>query len=272
MCGVLPFAAACAVRGPATALRLFVLDGGECHTTDVSPWAPGAGGGPWTFVNRCYLIDHERGLLLWETGFADTIAAMPDGLALAGGAIRVRMQRPVLEQLRALGVEPRDVTHLAMSHFHVDHAGNANAFAHATLLVQRLEHAAAFGPSPERFGFDPACYGALRGAPAVLLDGDHDVFGDGSVLLLATPGHTPGHQSLLVRLPRAGALLLSGDVAHFRANHEARRTPAGNFDRAASLRSMARLDALCREHAATLVIHHDPAPSLALPRPPAFLD
>jgi glyoxylase-like metal-dependent hydrolase (beta-lactamase superfamily II) len=259
--------------GSGTIDRLFVFEVGETRVADLSPWTGSTDAGrPWVFANHCYLIVHRRGVLLWDTGFADAIAALPDGLVLGAGNVRVRVERPLLGQLREAGFRASDVTHLALSHFHIDHAGNANAFASATLLVQQLEHDAAFGPHPERFGYQHDLYARLRGGQHVLLRGDHDVFGDGSVVIVATPGHTPGHQSLLVRLANAGPLLLSGDVAHLRRNWDQRRTPASNFDRAMTVRSMARLAALLREHGARLVIHHDRGDGARLPKAPAFLD
>lgn len=267
-------AAACATVGQPQGVvdRMYVFEVGECHAQDVARWTgTAAAGGPWVFANHCYLIRHRRGLLLWETGFADEIAAMPDGLAI-GDSIRVKVRRPLVDQLRELGIAPGDITHLALSHFHIDHAGNARLFAGATLLVQATEHAAAFGPTPEDFGYDGNRYATLRGGNHVLLHGDHDVFGDGSVVLLATPGHTPGHQSLLVRLAGRGPLLLTGDVVHMQSNWQHRRTPISNFDRAMSVRSMARVQALLQEHGATLVIHHDRDANRQLPKAPAWLE
>jgi glyoxylase-like metal-dependent hydrolase (beta-lactamase superfamily II) len=252
-----------ACSGPGFADRLHVFEVGECRTTDVSRWSPGVDEGrPWVFANHCYLIRHGRDLLLWDTGFAD-------GLSLSGDAIELRAGRPLAEQLAAIGLRPGDVTHLAFSHLHIDHAGNANLFADATLFLQRAEHAAAFGPEPHRYGFDPATYGRLQSSRTVLLDGDHDVFGDGSVVILATPGHTPGHQSLLVRL-RSGALILSGDAAHMRSNWQYRRTPATNFDRQQSVRSMARIQEVLDRERATLVIQHER--DQCLPKAPGFVE
>ncbi|MBK8098204.1 MAG: N-acyl homoserine lactonase family protein [Planctomycetes bacterium] len=267
-------AAACATVGQPRGVvdRLYVFEVGECHAQDVSRWTGTAEASrPWVFANHCYLIRHRHGLLLWETGFADEIAAMPDGLAL-GDSIRVRVRRPLIDQLRDIGIAPGDITHLALSHFHIDHAGNSRLFAGATLLVQAAEHAAAFGPTPEKFGYDANGYAALRGGNHVLLHGDQDVFGDGSCVLLATPGHTPGHQSLLVRLAGRRPLLLSGDVVHMQSNWQQRRTPISNFDRAMTVRSMARVQALLQEHGATLVIQHDGDSNRQLPKAPAWLD
>lgn len=192
-------------------------------------------------------------------------------MTLAPG-LQIRAGKPLASQLASLGVEPAAIAHLALSHFHMDHAGNANLFPAATVYLQQVEHDAAFGPMAARFGFRPVDYAGLRHNRKVLLHGDHDVFGDGSVVILSTPGHTPGHQSLLVRLPKTGTLVLSGDLAHFRGNWDARRVPASNFDRAATLQSMARIEALLVERSVTLVIHHDQAQGDAIPKAPAFLD
>ncbi len=259
--------AGCTTLGPGTADRLYVFAVGECHTTDLANWSAADAGKPWVFANHCYLIRHGTDLLLWDTGFSDELAKGSRDL----GSLQIRVEHPLAEQLEALGVRPDDVTHLALSHLHLDHAGNANLFPNATLYLQRREHEAGFGPQPQRFGFDPATYGKLRDSKTVLLDGDHDVFGDGSVVILSTPGHTPGHQSLLVRLRTTGAVVLSGDIAHLRSNWQYRRTPASNFDREQSVRSMARIQAVLERERALLVIHHDRGQSLTLPKAPGFL-
>ena len=246
--------AAC-VQAPA--LRLCILDCGTHTTTDLSPWTPGANvGQPWTFANRCYLIEHPRGRLLWDSGYPDSFAALADGVEIAGGAIRIRRPVTLQSQLASLGLRPADVTHVAFSHFHMDHAGNGNLFAASLLLVQRAELDAAFGPDAADLGYDPSCYETLRGSRREVLSGDHDVFGDGTVVILSTPGHTRGHQSLLVRLPHRGNVVLSGDVAHLAANLALRRVPVTNADRVQSVASMARIaEVVEREHAELWIPH-----------------
>jgi glyoxylase-like metal-dependent hydrolase (beta-lactamase superfamily II) len=104
------------------------------------------------------------------------------------------------------------------------------------------------------------------------LEGDRDVFGDGSVVILATPGHTPGHQSLLVKLPKTGAVVLSGDAVHFKSNWENRGVPANNFNKEETLTSMQKIsDTLTREKA-QLWINHDKAQRDSLKMSPAFYD
>jgi N-acyl homoserine lactone hydrolase len=174
--------------------------------------------------------------------------------------------------LKELGIAPLQVTHLAFSHFHGDHVGNANLFTAARLYIQNPEFEAAFGAEPAKFGFNPAMYEKLRNNPVVKLSGDKDVFGDGSVVILSTPGHTPGHQSLLVKLPATGAVVLSGDATHFQDNWENRRVPARNFDKEQTAASMQKIANVLRQEKAVLWINHDYEQSAALPRAPKFLE
>jgi len=262
-----------AEKRPAGIERLYVFNCGESRTTDVSRWSPGVNvGQPWEFSNNCYLIRHSKGLLLWDTGFSDAVAAMPEGLVAAGGALRARLPKALAAQLAELGVKTTDVSIIAFSHFHPDHAGNANLFPVATLYIQETEYEAAFGPTPQKFGFQPATYDKLRANPVVKLKGDQDVFGDGSVVILSTPGHTPGHQSLLVRLPKTGAVILSGDMVHFESNWTNRRVPSMNFNSAESVKSMDRVAGVIAQYNAQLWINHDKTQSARVPKAPQYLE
>jgi glyoxylase-like metal-dependent hydrolase (beta-lactamase superfamily II) len=272
--------AAAMLAGPApadeargTVERMYVLNCGESRTTDLSMWSPGFNvGKAWDFTDNCYLIKHKNGWMLWDTGMSDAIANMPDGLKAAGGLLTLRVTKTLASQLSELGVAPTDISRLAISHFHGDHCGNANMFTAATLYIQQPEYEAAFGPEPAKFNFSPNLYDKLRANPVVKLNGDHDVFGDGSVVILSTPGHTPGHQSLLVRLPKTGAVVLSGDMVHFEENWVNRRVPARNYNREQSLQSMDRVAAVLSEKNAELWINHDKAQSDRIPRAPEFVE
>ncbi len=253
--------------------RMYVLNCGESRTNDVSMWSPGIDvGKSRDFSDNCYLIRHGKDLMLWDTGMSDAIADKPEGVKAAGGLLTLWVRRTLTSQLRELGVDPTDITHIAFSHFHADHSGNANLFTAATLYIQDAEYEAAFGAEPSKFNFAPANYEKLRANPVLKLNGDHDVFGDGSVVILATPGHTPGHQSLLVRLPKRGAVVLSGDMVHFQENWANRRVPARNFDREQSVRTMERIAALLTDKKAQLWINHDKAQSDAIPHAPAYVE
>jgi len=252
---------------------MYVLNCGESRTTDLSMWSPGFNiGKTWEFSDNCYLIKHDKGWMLWDTGMSDGIAKMPEGMKAAGGLLTLRVTKTLASQLNEIGVAPTDITRLAISHFHGDHCGNANLFTAATLYIQEREYEAAFGPDPAKFNFAPNFYEKLRANPVVKLNGDYDVFGDGSVVILSTPGHTPGHQSLLVRLPKTGAVVLSGDMVHFEENWVNRRVPARNFNREQSLQSMEKVAAILSEKNAQLWINHDKTQSDRIPKAPELVE
>jgi glyoxylase-like metal-dependent hydrolase (beta-lactamase superfamily II) len=253
--------------------RMYVFDCGENQTNDVSPWLPGtAAGTPGEFSIHCYLIRHAAGLMLWDAGLADSIAESPNGVTRGKGAIRSIVRKTLASQLAEIGVKPEEVTHIAFSHMHADHVGNANAFTRARLYIQETEHEAAFGPNASKFGFDPSNYDRLRSDIVLKLNGDYDVFGDGAVTIISTPGHTPGHQSLLVRLPKRGAVLLSGDVVHSADNWVNRRVPVYNFSPEQSRQSMEKITELVKVNKAQLWINHDKAQNAGIPKSPAFVE
>ena len=252
--------------------RMYVINCGENHVKDVSRWTPGVNAGqPHVFSNHCYLVKHARGWMLWDTGNADRIAAMPSGLSAAGGAITAYMKKPLAESLKEIGVTPSDVKHFAMSHGHGDHSGNANYFTAATLYVQRAEYAAMFGPEPQKFGFITANFEKLRANPAMILDGEHDVFGDGTVVIKAAPGHTPGHQVLVVRLPKTGPVMLSGDMVHLQYSWTYRVVPSFNFDIPRSMATIDAMKAYAQKTNAQLWINHDMEQNAKIPKAPAFV-
>ncbi len=269
-----PLGVARAEAGPAAAVeRMYVMNCGENRTADVSRWSPGVNvGQPRVFSNGCYLVKHAQGWLLWDTGNSDAFAAHPDGVSTAGGRLIARMPKTLASQLAEIGVRPADITRLALSHMHRDHAGNANLFTGATLYMQEVEYDAAFGPDAEKYNFTPATYDQLRHNPVVKLHGDHDVFGDGSVVIKSTPGHTIGHQALLVRLPRTGPVLLSGDLVHFEDNWVSKRVPSMNYNREQSEQTMRAVEAFLAETKARLWINHDWAQSERIPKAPASVE
>lgn len=262
-----------AAADTATVDRMYVLECGESVTKDVSAnWSPGVDVGvAREFSDNCYLIQHGDRLLLWDSGMSDAIAAKPEGVSAANGLLTLWVRKPLASQLQQLGIAPGDITDIAFSHFHSDHVGNANLFTAAKLYIQEAEYDAAFGPDAAKFNFAPALYEKLRSNPTVKLNGDRDVFGDGSVVILSTPGHTPGHQCLLVRLPKRGAVVLSGDMVHFQENWANRRVPARNFDKQKTVQSMERIAAVLESEHAELWINHDKAQSASIPKAPQAL-
>lgn len=242
---------AAAPAGPSHVERLYVLNCGEGVAGDISRWSPGVNvGKSMDFADSCYLIKHSQGWLLWDTGLADAVAAMPDGLRPADPrAIHWRRPKTLAAQLDQLGVKPADIKYVAVSHSHPDHVGNLGMFPQAMLWVQKAEYEGPAG-SPPRFKPEQ---------PVTLLEGDRDVFGDGSVTIIATPGHTAGHQSLLVKLPKTGAILLTGDAVHFKDNWDKRRVPSINFSPAQTSASMQKMADLIAREGAQIWINHDKA-------------
>jgi glyoxylase-like metal-dependent hydrolase (beta-lactamase superfamily II) len=252
--------------------RMYVIPCGENHTNDVSRWTPGVNvGKPAQFADNCYLIRHARGLMLWDSGNPDRLAALPNGLTNPQGTITAFMRKPLAESLKEIGVAPADIQHFAMSHSHGDHSGNAGLFAASTLYMQEAEYNAVFGPEPQKYGFLPANFEKLRGAKFVKLNGDHDVFGDGSVLIKSAPGHTPGHQVLFVRLPQRGPVLLSGDMVHLQYSWDNNVVPSFNFSVPQSLATIESMKAFVKQQGAQLWINHDMEQGKAIPKAPAFV-
>ncbi len=245
--------------------RLYIFDCGQGTAADMSRWTPGENvGKPMDVVDNCYLIHHvSQGYLLWDTGVTDAIAGRPEGPPPSNGAPNWRKPTTLAAQFEQIGVKPSDVKFLAISHTHPDHIGNVEMFPQSMLLVQKAEYA---WPSPLGVGRFKAEH------PVKQLEGDYDVFGDGSVTILSTPGHTPGHQSLLVKLPKTGAILLSGDAVHFKDNWDKRRVPAGNTDKDKTLASMDRMAAVMAKENAQLWINHDKAQSETLKHSPGFYE
>jgi glyoxylase-like metal-dependent hydrolase (beta-lactamase superfamily II) len=265
--------AGCATIGDKPAVeRMYVIPCGENHTNDVSRWTPGVNvGQPGQFANNCYLLRHARGLMLWDSGNPDRLAALPNGLTNPAGTITAFMKKPLADSLKEIGVAPGEIQHFAMSHSHGDHSGNANQFAASTLYMQEAEYNAVFGAEPQKYGFLPANFEKLRGSKFVKLNGDHDVFGDGSVLIKAAPGHTPGHQVLLVRLPSRGPVLLSGDMVHLQYSWNNNVAPPFNFSVPQSVATIEAMKAFVKQQGAQLWINHDMEQGKSIPKSPAFV-
>jgi len=245
--------------------KLYILNCGEGVAGDISRWSPGVNiGKSMDFADNCYLIHHSQGWLLWDTGLTDALAAKPDGEAPADPrAIHWRRPKTLISQLDELGVKGSDIKFVAVSHTHPDHIGNVELFPQSTLLVQKAEYEWPAANNTPRFKPEH---------PVTKLEGDHDVFGDGSVRIISTPGHTPGHQSLLVKLPKTGALVLSGDAVHFKGNWDSRGVPSINFDKDKTSASMDFFADAPATEKAQLWINHDRAQRDTLKLAPDYYD
>lgn len=205
----------------------------------------------------CYLIRHNDDYLIWDTGFAP-------------GPGATAPKQSLLQLLTQLKVASASVKFVGISHYHGDHVGQAAAFPQATLLIGKGDWDYLTNPATatavNTAFFAPWISGGGKVEP---LAADKDVFGDGSVLMLNMPGHTPGHHSLLVKLHEMGPVLITGDVAHFRENYDTNGVPTFNTDRAASLASIDRFKQIAKNLKATVIIQHDQRDVVKLPAFPA---
>lgn len=263
--------AAQAAKAPPKGLELYAMDCGRITEPDADYYADDGAykGQARTLVVPCFLIRHPKGELIWDTGLPETIADLPGGEDPKEG---VAVRRKLTDQLKDLGLTPADIEYLSVSHSHYDHIGNAGLFAGATWIVDADERAYAFRPTARARADAFPRYAALESAKTILIegDGDYDVFGDGRVTIVQAPGHTPGHTVLLVRLA-SGPVLLTGDMWHMAESRPARRVPRFNTDRAQTLRSMDKVEALAKATGARVVIEHVQADFDALPKFPTPL-
>jgi N-acyl homoserine lactone hydrolase len=245
--------------------RLYVIDCGWAHAVDQSLWSPDVNVGvPIDFSDNCYLIHHSKeGYVLWDTGVTDRLTLLPDGQTVQATGQTWHRTQTLLAALAALGVKPEDVRYIAVSHVHPDHVGNVDEFPGATLIIQKAE--SEYGRTLPLRPFNPA-------NKTLQIEGDKDLFGDGSLTILSTPGHTPGHQSLLVHLAKTGYVVLSGDAVHFQSNWDNRRVPAFNTDKEHSLASMDKIARVLADKHAQLWINHDKPSSDTRRHAPEFYE
>jgi N-acyl homoserine lactone hydrolase len=208
-------------------------------------------------VYSCYLVKHGSDYLLWDTGQAMT-------------APNVAPKVSLVDQLAQLKLTPDQIKFVGISHYHGDHVGQANSFPKSTLLIGKGDWDEMTSPKP-REGANPAFLSSWikDGSKAEPVPLDKDVFGDGSVMMLYTPGHTPGHHSLLVKLPQMGAVFITGDLAHFHENWDTNGVPTFNTSRAQTLASLDRAKKLVAVTKATVIIQHDGRDIDKLPAFPA---
>jgi len=256
-----------AAEGPV--VRLYVFDNGRI--TGINPAAFGMRKedvATTDMVATSYLVVHPQGTLLWDTG------VVPDELMEAGemqfrtpGYLAIAT-KTLESQLASVGVAKKDVTYIALSHYHLDHTGNANGFVASTWLVQKPEHEAMLTESREHVR---ARYAALMRCKKRLLGGDWDIFGDGTTIIKAAYGHTPGHQVLQVNLRNTGVVVLAGDLYHFKEQRTSKAPPKG-ANPAQIAASRAAIEALIKSTGAQLWLAHDLENFKGLKIAPAFYD
>jgi glyoxylase-like metal-dependent hydrolase (beta-lactamase superfamily II) len=258
-----------ATRGP----RLYILDCG-----DIKPMDPTLFGlkkeeiaGDGSFVTPCYLIVHRKGTLMWDVGQVPDAQIPGDGTEVVVQEL-LEAKRKLVPQIEALGYKASDITYLAMSHSHLDHTANANLFAGSTWIVQQAEYDAMFGA--KEFAIrDSSSYDKLKDSKKIVLNNeDHDVFGDGTVVIKTAPGHTPGHQMLFLRLRNFGPLLLEGDLYHLPEERTLDRVPTFDFDAAMTRATRVKTESFLKKTGATMWIQHDPPTNAKLKKAPDYYD
>lgn len=254
-------------------VRLYVMDCGRIDMLDLSLFSSDGEyeqGQQHQAADMCFLIRHPEGDLMWDAGLADTLHNEEEGIT--NGPFRLSVPKTLESQLTEIGVTPAEIEYFSFSHSHFDHVGNAALFAGSTLLIDQDERDHMFRPEARANGESFALVAPLQDADTITFDGDYDVFGDGSVTILAMPGHTPGHTSLRINLENEGPVLLTGDLYHLLESRKNRIVPSFNSDKEETLRSMDRFEQLARETGALVIIQHSLEDMNAMPLAPAYLD
>jgi N-acyl homoserine lactone hydrolase len=268
------------VKQPTSSLRLYVFDCGVLHIADVGRFGlrpPEVATSDLSVP--AFLVVHPKGTLIWDTGAVPDEAWQPTGKAVTYHVVLpdsqerdVTMIKSLKEQLAEVGYSSRDITYIALSHYHYDHTANANQFASASWLVRQPERDAMFGSTPPPVT-QPSTYAALRNSKTIIIKtDDYDVFGDGTVVIKSAPGHTPGHQMLYLKLPKTGSVLLSGDLYHYPEERTLDRVPTFEFDAKKTRETRGVTEAFLRKSGAQLWIQHDFRANAKLRKAPEYYD
>ena len=248
---------ASAQADPSTALQVWRLDCGVIQMNDASPLSDTGqyDGEARRMEVSCYLIRHGSDYLLFDAGLETSLL----GLELNDKPQSYTLASSLVDQLAVIGLEPGDIGSVALSHYHFDHAGQLSSFPEAKLIIGAEDWAALQQPKPPLGAEPPLFEHWLKGGGEVqTIEGDLDIFGDGSVKMLSMPGHSPGSYSLLIRLANRGPILLSGDIVHLQEQWEEWNIPVWNADRADSLASMDRMRKMAKNLGAEIIVGHDP--------------
>jgi glyoxylase-like metal-dependent hydrolase (beta-lactamase superfamily II) len=243
------------------ALSLWRLDCGDFQVNDINAFMSDTSeypAQPKHLVGSCYLIRHGDQYMLWDTGMPAALLGHPD----VSPVMTVTLRASIVDQLARIHVRPEQVSLVGISHYHGDHTGQARSFPGARLLMGAADLAVLRARSAEAQA--DLAHWLTGGGQVTEVQGDLDIFQDGSVIMLNLPGHTPGHHALLVRLA-SGPVMLSGDTWHFTEQVAHRGVPPFNTNRADSLASMDRFDRLARNLHARVIIQHEPADVAKLP-------
>jgi glyoxylase-like metal-dependent hydrolase (beta-lactamase superfamily II) len=254
-------------------VKLYTFDGGTVVVNTLGLFSQDETykGQSKEFADAFYVIQHPKGNLMWDAGLPESLIGLPEPYTSPDGAFTVSRKDSVLNQLKQIGMTPDDFEYISLSHTHFDHSGHANVFKNATWLVQKDEYDFVTGEEVQEK--NPDMYNAIQDLKNIKkIDGDYDVFGDGTVVLKYMPGHTPGHQALFLDLKEHGPLLLSGDLYHFYENREYKRIPIFNYDVAQTRESMKKFEAFAHEKEAKVYLQHQKDDFNKMPKAPEYLN
>jgi glyoxylase-like metal-dependent hydrolase (beta-lactamase superfamily II) len=264
---------------PPKTMRLYVFDCGLLNISaegvaryHVTP----AEAGETRMPVPCFLVAHPKGTLMWDVGVIPDATveqqaangAHADVNSTAAAVVR----RTLKGQLAAIGYATSDVTYVAISHAHKDHSANLNQFAASTWLTTKAERDFMWKPGNERV--DPSFYTALEHSKSITIDKDeYDVFGDATVVIKAAPGHTPGHQVLVLRLANTGRVMIAGDLYHYPPERLLHRAPPDNeFNVQQSAASRGMIEDYLQKTKTAIWIEHDFTANARLRKSPEFYD
>jgi N-acyl homoserine lactone hydrolase len=264
---------------PPKTMRLYVFDCGVLNISaegvaryHVTPAEVGEARMPVP----CFLVAHPKGTLMWDVGVIPD--ATVEKAAASGARYDVNttaaavVTRTLKSQLAAIGYSPSDITYVAISHAHKDHSANLNQFAASTWLTTKAERDFMFRPGNERV--EPTFYTALERSKSITIDKDeYDVFGDGKAIIKAAPGHTPGHQVLVLQLASTGRVMVAGDLYHYPPERTMHRAPPDNeFNVQQSAASRAMIEEYLTKTKTTIWIEHDFGANAKLKKSPQYYD